>query len=103
FAEGKLSLRRTWALTDHHFWRLLGMYFLAVVLTILVSVAQTVVSGLILTFSGGVTNPIMLALSGLATMLLAPFFFTVQMVILTAAPARAYYDLHESELAPASV
>jgi hypothetical protein len=42
----------------------------------------------------------MLALSGVATMLLAPFFFTVQMVILTAAPARAYYDLHESELAP---
>jgi hypothetical protein len=100
FAEGKLSLRRTWALTDHHFWRLLGMYFLAVVLTILVSVAQTLVSGLILTFSGGITNTIMLALSGLATMLLAPFFFTVQMVILTAAPARAYYDLHESELAP---
>jgi hypothetical protein len=103
FAEGKLSLRRTWALTDHHFWRLLGMYFLAVVLTILVSVAQTLVSGLILTFSGGITNTIMLALSGLATMLLAPFFFTVQMVILTAAPARAYYDLHESELAPAAV
>lgn len=103
FAEGKLSLRRTWALTDHHFWHLLGMYALAVVLTILVGVAQTLVSGLILTFSGGITNPIMLALSGLATMLLAPFFFTVQMVILTAAPARAYYDLHESELAPAAV
>jgi len=90
-------------LTDHHFWHLLGMYALAVVLTILVGLAQTLVSGLILTFSGGITNPIMLALSGLATMLLAPFFFTVQMVILTAAPARAYYDLHESELAPASV
>ncbi len=103
FAEGKLSLRRTWALTDHHFWHLLGMYALAVVLTILVGVAQTVVSGLILTFSGGITNPIMLALSGLATMLLAPFFFTVQMVILTAAPARAYYDLHESELTPTAV
>jgi len=103
FAEGKLSLRRTWMLTDHHFWHLLGMYALAVVLTILVGLAQTLVSGLILTFSGGITNPIMLALSGLATMLLAPFFFTVQMVILTAAPARAYYDLHESELAPASV
>lgn len=102
FAEGKLSLRRTWTLTDHHFWHLLGMYALAVVLTILVGVAQTLVSGLIVTFSGGVTNPIMLALSGLATMLLAPFFFTVQMVILTAAPARAYYDLHESELAPAA-
>lgn len=102
FAEGKLSLRRTWTLTDHHFWHLLGMYAVAVVLTILVGVAQTVVSGLILALSGGVTNPIMLALSGLATMLLAPFFFTVQMVILTAAPARAYYDLHESELAPAA-
>ena len=102
FAEGKLSLRRTWTLTDHHFWHLLGMYAVAVVLTILVGVAQTVVSGLILALSGGVTNPIMLALSGLATMLLAPFFFTVQMVILTAAPARAYYDLHESELAPAT-
>ena len=103
FAEGKLDLRRTWTLTDHHFWHLLGMYALAVVLTILVGVAQTLVSGLILTFSGGITNPIMLALSGLATLLLAPFFFTVQMVILTAAPARAYYDLHESELAPAVV
>jgi len=103
FAEGRLSLRRTWTLTDHHFWHLLGMYAVAVVLTILVGVAQTVVSGLILALSGGVTNPIMLALSGLATMLLAPFFFTVQMVILTAAPARAYYDLHESELAPAAV
>lgn len=102
FAEGRLSLRRTWALTDHHFWHLLGMYALAVILTILVGLAQTVVSGLILAFSGGITNPIMLALSGLATMLLAPFFFTIQMVILTAAPARAYYDLHASELAPAA-
>jgi hypothetical protein len=100
FAEGKLSLRRTWALTDHHFWHLLGMYALAVAITVLVGLAQTVVSGLIVTLSGAVANPIMLALSGVATMLLAPFFFTVQMVILTAAPARAYYDLHESELAP---
>ncbi|HWU15561.1 MAG TPA: hypothetical protein VN157_16305 [Caulobacter sp.] len=103
FAEGKLSLRRTWALTDHHFWHLLGMYALAFVITFLVSVAQTMVAGVILSLSGGATNLVMLALSGLANLLLAPFFFTVQMVILTAAPARAYYDLHESELAPASV
>ena len=101
FAEGKIDLRRTWALTDHHFWHLLGMYAAAFLITILVSVAQTVVAGLILGFSGGVTNMVMLALTGLANLLLAPFFFTVQMVILTAAPARAYYDLHASELAPA--
>ena len=100
FAEGKIDLRRTWALTDHHFWHLLGMYAAAFVITFLVSVIQTIVAGLILGFSGGVTNMVMLALSGLANMLLAPFFFTVQMVILTAAPARAYYDLHASELAP---
>jgi hypothetical protein len=78
------------------------MYALAFVITFLVSVAQTVVAGLILGFSGGATNLVMLALTGLANLLLAPFFFTVQMVILTAAPARAYYDLHESELAPAT-
>lgn len=100
FAEGKIDLRRTWALTDHHFWHLLGMYAAAFLITILVSVAQTVVAGLILGFSGGVTNMVMLALTGLANLLLAPFFFTIQMVILTAAPARAYYDLHASELSP---
>jgi hypothetical protein len=102
FAEGKLDLRRTWALTDRHFWHLLGMYAVAFVLTLLVSVAQTVVAGLILAMSGGVSNLVMAALSGLANLLLAPFFFTIQMVILTAAPARAYYDLHASELAPAA-
>lgn len=101
FAEGKLDLRRTWALTDRHFWHLLGMYFVAFVITLLVGVAQTIVAGLILGLSGGVTNLVMLALTGLANLLLAPFFFTIQMVILTAAPARAYYDLHASELAPA--
>jgi hypothetical protein len=101
FAEGKLDLRRTWTLTDHHFWHLLWMYALAFVITFVVGVAQTVVAGLILGLSGGVTNIVMLALTGLANLLLAPFFFTIQMVILTAAPARAYYDLHESELAPA--
>ena len=101
FAEGKLSLRRTWALTDHHFWRLLGMYAVAFVITFMVGVAQTIVAGTILSLSGGVTNLVMLALTGLANLLLAPFFFTIQMVILTAAPARAYYDLHASELAPA--
>ena len=101
FAEGKLDLRRTWTLTDHHFWHLLGMYFVAFVITFLVGVAQTIVAGLILGLSGGVTNLVMLALTGLANLLLAPFFFTIQMVILTAAPARAYYDLHASELAPA--
>jgi hypothetical protein len=100
FAEGKLDLRRTWALTDRHFWHLLGMYAVAFVLTLLVSVGQTVVAGLILAMSGGVSNLVMAALSGLANLLLAPFFFTIQMVILTAAPARAYYDLHASELAP---
>ncbi len=103
FAEGKLDLRRTWILTDHHFWGLLWMYAIALVITFLVSVVQTIVAGLILGFSGGATNLVMLALTGLANLLLAPFFFTVQMVILTAAPARAYYDLHESELAPAAV
>ena len=97
FAEGRLDLRRTWALTDRHFWQLLWMYGLAVIITILVGVAQTVVAGLILGLSGGITNVVMLALTGLANMLLAPFFFTVQMVILTAAPARAYHDLHASE------
>lgn len=102
FAEGKLDLRRTWALTDRHFWHLLGMYFVAFVITFLVGVAQTVVAGMILGLSGGVTNLVMLALTGLANLLLAPFFFTIQMVILTAAPARAYYDLHASELAPAT-
>lgn len=102
FAEGKLDLRRTWTLTDRHFWHLLGMYAVAFVLTLLVSLAQTVVAGLILAMSGGVSNLVMAALSGLANLLLAPFFFTIQMVILTAAPARAYYDLHASELAPAA-
>ena len=100
FAEGKLDLRRTWALTDRHFWHLLGMYFVAFVITFLVGVVQTMVAGLILGFSGGATNLVMLALTGLANLLLAPFFFTIQMVILTAAPARAYYDLHASELEP---
>ncbi len=102
FAEGRIDLRRTWALTDRHFWHLLGMYFVAFVITFLVGVAQTLVAGLILGLSGGVTNLVMLALTGLANLLLAPFFFTIQMVILTAAPARAYYDLHASELAPAA-
>jgi hypothetical protein len=101
FAEGKLDLRRTWALTDRHFWHLLGMYAVAFVITFLVGLAQTIVAGTILSLSGGVTNLVMLALTGLANLLLAPFFFTIQMVILTAAPARAYYDLHASELAPA--
>ena len=100
FAEGKLDLRRTWALTDRHFWHLLGMYAVAFVITFLVGLAQTIVAGTILSLSGGVTNLVMLALTGLANLLLAPFFFTIQMVILTAAPARAYYDLHASELAP---
>jgi len=101
FAEGRLSLRRTWTLTDHHFWHLLWMYVLALVITVLVGVAQTLVAGVIVALSGAVSNPVMLALSGLANLLLAPFFFTIQMVILTAAPARAYYDLHASELEPA--
>ena len=103
FAEGRLDLRRAWALTDRHFWHLLGMYALAFVITLLVGLAQTLVAGMILGLSGGITNVVMLALTGLANLLLAPFFFTIQMVILTAAPARAYYDLHESELAPAAV
>ncbi len=101
FAEGKLSLRRTWILTDHHFWGLLWMYAFAVLITLLVGVVQTMVAGMIVKLSGGATNIVMLALSGLANLLLAPFFFTLQMVVMTAAPAWAYYDLHERELAPA--
>ncbi|WP_233245174.1 MULTISPECIES: hypothetical protein [unclassified Caulobacter] len=97
FAEGRINLREAWVLTHGHFWGLLGMFvlnlFMAFVLTpIVFSLVGGLLTGVIALVGGGSKLFVLLGL--LTNVLIAPLMFTVQTVILTAGPARAYRQLH---------
>lgn len=100
FAEGTINPRRAWTLTHGHFWHLMGMFLLTLLLALLVSVIGSILSGVVVAmFGGGADSAVLLVLVGLlANLLMAPFFLTVQTVILVSAPASAYGRLHASEL-----
>ena len=78
----------------------MGMFLLTLLLALLVSVIGSILSGVVVAiFGGGADSAVLLVLLGLlANLLLAPFFLTVQTVILVSAPASAYGRLHASEL-----
>lgn len=96
FAEGRINVRESWVLTHGHFWGLLGMFVLnllmALAATMAMSLVGGVLTGLIALIGGGTKLFVILGL--LINLLIAPLIVTVQTVILTAGPARAYRQLH---------
>ena len=53
FADGRVSLFRSWALTRGRFWPLFGAYLMAVLLALVVAVLSGVIFSLIAYFAGG--------------------------------------------------
>ena len=96
FAEGRINVRESWVLTHGHFWGLLGMFVLNLLMalgaTMAMSLVGGVLTGLIALIGGG--SKLFVILGLLVNLLIAPLIVTVQTVILTAGPARAYRQLH---------
>ncbi len=96
FAEGRINVRESWVLTHGHFWGLLGMFVLNLLMALGATMAMTLVGGLltgVIALIGGGTK-LFVILGLLVNLLIAPLIVTVQTVILTAGPARAYRQLH---------
>lgn len=76
-------LKRSWAITAGHFWRLLGVFFGLLVLLLVVTLAVTTVGGIIIYFiagkpePGGVAFVLTLLLGGVVSMIFAVLFATI--------------------------
>ncbi|WP_205691505.1 hypothetical protein [Caulobacter sp. 602-2] len=99
FAEGRINVRESWVLTHGHFWGLLGMFVLNLLMVLGATMVMTLIGGLLTGLiglagvAGGGAKALALLL-GLVNLLIFPLMITVQTVILTAGPARAYRQLH---------
>jgi hypothetical protein len=109
FAEGKLRIFESWRLTRGHFWSLLGMYLLTIILAVVVSVLIMVVLaviGVVLALALGIGDVIKTLsagghvdfaglapglLIGAAVFLLLASFFNAFVRIVTYAPAAVAY------------
>jgi hypothetical protein len=107
FSHHHIDVRAAWIQTHGQFFRLLAMFALTIVLSAIVSIIGTIVSGVLGNLiSGGmdpadggvVANHPRLILTLLANLLLAPIFLTLQTVILVAAPAKAFAHLNQDEI-----
>ena len=107
FAEGRMRVFHSWTLTRGHFWRLLGVYVLALALTIVVmllaliiyAATAAIMAGGDLSEVGRVFAPDMSSIGGYfsASMILylvfAAFLGAVQNAVLYAPPAVVYREL----------
>lgn len=107
FSHHHIDIRAAWIQTHGQFLRLLGMFILTIALSALVSVIGATVSSIVGAIIGGGVDPgedgvvgghPRLILTLLANLLLAPVFLTLQTVILTSAPARAFAQLNQDEI-----
>lgn len=105
-ARGRLVIGEAWKLTRGHFWRLLGAYFLALVLAVVVMLlGWAIILAVSLTVGGGfgvmgqLQNPDFTSLeaafspSMIAMMVCSAILSTLQLVIMVAPTAIAYREL----------
>ncbi len=105
FSHHHIDIRAAWIQTHGQFFRLLGMFVLTIALSAVVSLIGATVSSIVGGVLGGgvdvkaagAASP-RLILTLLANLLLAPVFLTLQTVILTAAPAKAFAHLNQDEI-----
>ncbi|HEX6861134.1 MAG TPA: hypothetical protein VF138_13160 [Caulobacteraceae bacterium] len=107
FAEGRLRVFESWTLTRGNFWRLLGVYVLAIILVIVVFLLAliiyvalaTVVAGGDIAAAGGVFQPDTTSVANYFTtamviyLVFAAFLSALQNAVLNAPPAVAYREL----------
>lgn len=107
FSHHHIDVRAAWIQTHGQFFRLLAMFAMTIVLSAIVSIIGTIVSGVLGNLMSGGIDPIGggvvsghpgLILTLLANMLLAPIFLTLQTVILASAPAKAFAHLNQDEI-----
>lgn len=98
FSHHHIDVRTAWIQTHGQFWRLLAMYGLVIVMTAIVSVLGTMVSSMVAWAVGLAAGAPGLILTLLANLLLAPIFLTLQTVIVTSAPAKAFSHLNQDEI-----
>lgn len=98
FSHHHIDVRTAWIQTHGQFWRLLGMYVMVIAMTAAISIIGTVVGSLIgwvISLAAGYPA---LILASLVNIFLVPIVLTLQAVVVTAAPARAFAHLNQDEI-----
>lgn len=107
FSHHHIDIRAAWMQTHGQFLRLLGMFVMTMLLSVLVpllgafiasQIGKALTAGVNLGASGFLASNSWLILSLLANIMLAPVFLTLQTVILVSAPARAFAQLNQDEI-----
>ena len=107
FSHHHIDIRAAWVQTHGQFLRLLGMFVMTMLLSVLVpllgafiasQIGKALTAGVNLGASGFLASNSWLILSLLANIMLAPVFLTLQTVILVSAPARAFAQLNQDEI-----
>ncbi|WP_184717610.1 hypothetical protein [Caulobacter sp.] len=98
FSHHHIDVRTAWIQTHGQFWRLLAMYVMVIVMTAVISIVGTIVASLIgwvISLAAGYPA---LILASLVNIVMVPIVLTLQAVVVTSAPARAFAHLNQDEI-----
>ncbi|NQE62550.1 hypothetical protein [Caulobacter sp. RHG1] len=98
FSHHHIDVRTAWIQTHGQFWRLLAMYGLVIVMTAVISIVGTITGALVGWIISLVTGYSALISASLVNIFLVPIVLTLQAVVVTSAPARAFAHLNQDEI-----
>lgn len=98
FSHHHIDVRTAWIQTHGQFWRLLAMYVMVILMTAVISIVGTITGGLVGWAISLVTGYSALISASLVNIFLVPIVLTIQAVVVTSAPARAFAHLNQDEI-----
>lgn len=98
FSHHHIDVRTAWIQTHGQFWRLLAMYVMVIIMTAVISIVGTVVASLIGWIISLAAGYPALILASLVNIVMVPIVLTLQAVVVTSAPARAFAHLNQDEI-----
>ncbi len=98
FSHHHIDVRTAWIQTHGQFWRLLGMYAMVILMTAVISIVGTITASLIGWVISLFAGYPALILASLVNIVMVPIVLTLQAVVVTSAPARAFAHLNQDEI-----
>jgi hypothetical protein len=98
FSHHHIDVRTAWIQTHGQFWRLLGMYAMVIGMTAVISIVGTITASLIGWVISLFAGYPALILASLVNIVMVPIVLTLQAVVVTSAPARAFAHLNQDEI-----
>lgn len=98
FSHHHIDVRTAWIQTHGQFWRLLGMYVMVIGMTAVISIVGTITASLVGWLISLFAGYPALILASLVNIVMVPIVLTLQAVVVTSAPARAFAHLNQDEI-----